>query len=99
MTLIQLATPNHLRGRVSAVNSIFISSSNEMGDIRAGSVASIFGPVTTVVIGGLVAFSVAIGGWYLFPKLRQLDRLADLCPNLKDGQTKPNNMENQNDQQ
>ena len=99
MTLIQLATPNHLRGRVSAVNSIFISSSNEMGDIRAGSVASIFGPVTTVVIGGLAAFSVAIGGWYLFPKLRQLDRLADLCPNLRDGQTKPNKMENKNDQQ
>ena len=99
MTLIQLATPNHLRGRVSAVNSIFISSSNEMGDIRAGSVASILGPVTTVVIGGLAAFSVAIGGWYLFPKLRQLDRLADLCPNLRDGHTKPTNMENKNDQQ
>ena len=44
-----------------------------MDDIRAGSVASIFGPVTTVVIGGLAAFSVAIGGWYLFPKSRQLD--------------------------
>ena len=99
MTLIQLATPNHLRGRVSAVNSIFISSSNEMGDIRAGSVASILGPVTTVVIGGLAAFSVAIGGWYLFPKLRQLDRLADLCPNFMDGHTKPTNMEYKNEQQ
>ena len=80
MTLIQLATPNHLRGRVSAVNSIFISSSNEMGDIRAGSAAAMLGPVTTVFIGGLAALSVAVGGWYIFPKLRQLDRLADLCP-------------------
>ena len=80
MTLIQLATPNHLRGRVSAVNSIFISSSNEMGDIRAGSAAAMLGPVTTVFIGGLAALTVAVGGWYIFPKLRQLDRLADLCP-------------------
>ena len=70
-----------------------------MGDIRAGSVASILGPVTTVVIGGLAAFSVAIGGWYIFPKLRQLDRLADLCPNFMDGHTKPTNMEYKNEQQ
>ena len=98
MTLIQLATPNHLRGRVSAVNSIFISSSNEMGDIRAGSAAAIFGPVTTVFIGGLAAFSVAIGGRYMFPKLRQLDRLADLCPDTKYIKMKPDNMENKNDQ-
>jgi len=80
MTLIQLATPDHLRGRVSAVNAIFISSSNEMGDVRAGSAAALLGPVTTVFIGGLAAVGVAIGGWYVFPKLRHLDRLADLCP-------------------
>ena len=80
MTLIQLATPDHLRGRVSAVNAIFISSSNEMGDVRAGSAAALLGPVTTVFVGGLAALSVAIGGWYVFPKLRHLDRLADLCP-------------------
>ena len=70
-----------------------------MGDIRAGSVASIFGPVTTVVVGGLAAFSVAIGGLYLFPKLRQLDRLADLCPNLIDTKTNSKNKETNNDQQ
>ena len=80
MTLIQLATPDHLRGRVSAVNAIFISSSNEMGDVRAGSAAALLGPVTTVFIGGLAALGVAISGWYIFPKLRHLDRLADLCP-------------------
>jgi MFS family permease len=80
MTLIQLATPDHLRGRVSAVNAIFISSSNEMGDVRAGSAAALLGPATAVFIGGLAALGVAIGGWYIFPKLRHLDRLADLCP-------------------
>ena len=91
MTLIQLATPNHLRGRVSAVNSIFISSSNEMGDIRAGSAAAMVGPVTTVFIGGIAALSVAVGGWYIFPKLRQLDRLADLCPPDEPNETETTN--------
>ncbi|MEL0207103.1 MAG: MFS transporter [Alphaproteobacteria bacterium] len=80
MTLIQLATPDPLRGRVSAVNSIFISSSNEMGDVRAGSVAGIFGPVVTVLVGSAMAFGVTFAGWYLFPKLRRLDRLADAIP-------------------
>lgn len=59
--------------QTQASTTAFTSSSNEMDDIRAGSVASIFRPVTTVVIGGLAAFSVAIGGLYLFPKSRQLD--------------------------
>jgi len=80
MTLIQLATPDHLRGRVSAVNAIFISSSNEMGDVRSGSVAAMLGPVPTVFIGSVMAFGVTLGGWYLFPKLRHLDRLTDARP-------------------
>jgi MFS family permease len=80
MPLIQLATPDHLRGRVSAVNAIFISSSNEIGDVRSGSVAAILGPVPTVFIGSLMAFGVALSGWCLFPKLRQLDRLTDARP-------------------
>jgi MFS family permease len=80
MPLIQLATPDHIRGRVSAVNAIFISSSNEIGDVRSGSVAAILGPVPTVFIGSLMAFGVTLGGWYLFPKLRHLDRLTDARP-------------------
>ena len=87
MPLIQLATPDHLRGRVSAVNSIFISSSNELGDVRSGSVAAILGPVPTVFIGSLMAFGVTFGGWYLFPKLRQLDRLTDARPPTDDIRT------------
>ena len=77
-TLIQLATPDALRGRVSAVNMLFISTSNEMGDFRAGSVAALFGPVATVTAGAVMALGVAAGGWLLFPSLRRLDRMTDV---------------------
>ena len=80
MTLVQTATPDHLRGRVSAVNSIFIASSNEMGDVRAGGAAAFFGPVATAVAGGVMAFGVVFAGYLLFPRLRNLDRLADAAP-------------------
>jgi hypothetical protein len=76
-TLIQLATPDALRGRVSAVNMLFIGISNEMGDFRAGSVAALLGPVLTVISGAGLAFAVAIGGYKLFPKLYNLDLLTD----------------------
>ena len=76
-TLIQIATPNDLHGRVSALNTIFIASSNQLGDFRAGSIAAILTPVATVAIGGLMALGIAIGGYYLFPNIRKLDKLAD----------------------
>lgn len=60
LSLIQIATPNHLRGRVSTVNGIFISSSNEVDDVRAGSAAALFGPVAVVVIGGVVAIGMRL---------------------------------------
>ncbi len=77
LSLIQIATPDHLRGRVSAVNGIFISSSNEMGDVRSGGVASAIGPVATVILGGVMAVGVAVGGGMLFAKLRKLDKVTD----------------------
>ena len=80
MTLVQTATPNHLRGRVSAVNSIFIASSNEMGDVRAGGAAAFFGPVATACAGGFMALGVVCIGFLAFPQLRRLDRLADAAP-------------------
>ena len=83
-TLIQIATPNDLRGRVSAVNAIFIYSSNQLGDFRAGSVAAIITPVATVAIGGLMALGIAIGGYYLFPNIRKLDKLADASARRND---------------
>ncbi|MBX9745292.1 MAG: MFS transporter, partial [Hyphomonadaceae bacterium] len=61
-TLIQLATPDAMRGRVAAVSFVFISASNELGDFEAGVMARIFGPVTAVVIGGVGAI-VASAGW------------------------------------
>jgi len=76
-TLIQLATPDGLRGRVSSVNFLFIHTSNDFGDFRAGAAAAFWGPVTTVLVGGVTALGVCLGGYLLFPTLRRLDRLAD----------------------
>jgi MFS family permease len=76
-TLVQLATPNEMRGRVSAVNSVFIGSSNELGGFESGAVAWLFGPVVSVVSGGVGTIFV-VGLWSkLFPTLRKLGRLAD----------------------
>jgi len=62
---------------VNAVNMLFIGISNEMGDFRAGSVAAVLGPVLTVLAGAGMAFMVTLGGYKLFPELRNLDKLTD----------------------
>ncbi len=74
-TLMQLWTPDEVRGRVNAVNRVFIGASNELGEFRAGSVAAKLGAVTAVVIGG--AGTVAVAGlWaWMFPALRTARRL------------------------
>ena len=77
ITLIQLATPNELRGRVGAVNTIFIATSNQMGEFRAGSVAALASPVFAVALGGVMALGVALGGYFMFPRIRNLDKVAD----------------------
>ncbi|PMR75749.1 MFS transporter [Billgrantia endophytica] len=77
MTLIQLATPDEMRGRVNAVNMLFIGSSNELGEFRAGSMAAWFGVVPAAVIGGIGTLAV-VGAWMrLFPALRRVDRFDD----------------------
>ncbi|GGY05902.1 MFS transporter [Litchfieldella qijiaojingensis] len=77
MTLIQLATPDEMRGRVNAVNMLFIGSSNELGEFRAGSMAAWLGAVPAAVIGGLGTLAV-VGAWSrLFAPLRQVDRFDD----------------------
>jgi MFS family permease len=74
-SMIQLLTPDHMRGRVSAVNGMFISVSNEVGDIESGSVAQAFGPVFSAVSGGLGTLAVVgIVAWF-FPQLRRYGRL------------------------
>jgi len=76
--LLQLWTPDNVRGRVNAVNSICLGASNELGEFRAGFMAAIYGAVFTVTAGGVAAIGVA-GLWAkLFPKLRRakyLDRV------------------------
>jgi MFS family permease len=75
-TLIQLVTPDHMRGRVATVSSLFIGASNELGEFRGGVVARFIGPVAAVVWGGVGAL-VVTGLWArLFPDLRKADRLA-----------------------
>jgi len=75
-TLVQLVTPDAMRGRVAAVSSLFISASNELGEFRGGLVARFIGPVSAVVYGGWGALIVT-GLWAkLFPDLRKADRLA-----------------------
>jgi len=76
-TIIQLATPDELRGRVNSVNSLFIATSNDLGDFRAGTVAAFIGPVATVLVGGVMAAGVVVGAYLLFPTLRRLDRITD----------------------
>lgn len=72
-SLIQLATPDHMRGRVSAVSFVFISASNELGDFEAGLMARIFGPVLAVTIGGGLAVAASVGWMRLFPELAKAD--------------------------
>ncbi|MBD0413949.1 MFS transporter [Oryzicola mucosus] len=74
-TLIQLWTPDNVRGRVNAVNMVFVGASNELGEFRAGMMAAAFGTVHAVVFGGVGAIAVA-GLWaYMFPALRKVRRL------------------------
>ena len=76
-TLVQLDTPDDMRGRVSAVNGVFIGASNELGEFRAGTVAEYMGPVAATVIGGVGTLVVAALwiGW--FPALARRDRLLE----------------------
>jgi MFS family permease len=81
--LIQYATPDEMRGRVSAVSMLFIGASNELGEFESGVTAAWFGTVRAVVLGGLGTMAV-VGAWMaLFPPLRTVDRLTDVAvPNL-----------------
>ena len=74
-TLVQLETPDSMRGRVSAVNSIFIGASNQLGEFESGATAALFGPVVSVVAGGLGTMLVALSWIRLFPALARRDRI------------------------
>ena len=74
-TLVQLETPDTMRGRVSAVNSVFIGASNQLGEFESGATAAWLGPVGSVVLGGAATLVVACLWWRLFPQLAQRDHL------------------------
>lgn len=74
-TMVQAETPDDLRGRVAAVNSLFLSSSSELGQFRAGSMADLMGVVPAAVIGGAVAIGLSVVWPRFFPELAQRDHL------------------------
>lgn len=77
-TLEQVVTPDRLRGRVAAVNQLFIGFSNELGMVESGAAAAVLGPVGAVLFGGFATFVVVGGVAWAFPQLRALGRLDDL---------------------
>ena len=74
-SLVQLATPDEMRGRVSAVNSVFIGGSNQLGEFESGATAALLGPVGSVVLGGIGTLVVAAAWVRLFPALANRDAL------------------------
>ncbi|HEY1836553.1 MAG TPA: MFS transporter [Rhizomicrobium sp.] len=77
-TLIQFATPDPVRGRVSAVNMLFIGASNELGEFESGLTAAWLGTVPAVILGGIGTLAVVAIWMWLFPPLRKVDRLTDV---------------------
>ena len=79
-TILPLVTPDELRGRVNAVEMVFISGSNELGAFESGVAAALIGAVPAVVAGGVLTIVVAGAWWKLFPSLAKVDRLDELRP-------------------
>lgn len=74
-TLVQVLTPDHVRGRVSAINGLFIGASNELGGFESGAVAAVFTPTVSVVSGGLGTIAIVATMAVGFPRLRRYGRL------------------------
>ena len=79
-TAVVVATPDELRGRVLAVEMVFISASNELGAFESGAAAAAFGTVTSVVAGGLLTMGLAAAWPKIFPALSRIDRIEDARP-------------------
>ena len=79
-SLINLATPDPMRGRVGAVNMLFVGASNELGEFESGVTAAWFGTIPAVVVGGVGTLAVVAAWMWLFPPLRTVDRLSDVAP-------------------
>lgn len=79
-TLVQMLTPDAMRGRVSAVNNIFIVASNDIGGLESGLTARLMGPVASVVAGGMGAIAVVISAARIWPEILTIGSLADVRP-------------------
>jgi MFS family permease len=79
-TTVALATPDHLRGRVNAVEMVFISASNQLGAFESGAAAALLGTVPAVVAGGVATIAIAALWLKLFPGLSRLDKMEHLRP-------------------
>jgi predicted MFS family arabinose efflux permease len=77
-TLVPLVTPNDKRGRVSAVENVFIGATNELGAFESGVVSQAIGAQATVVGGGVATLGVVAAWWVWFPSLRRIDKFSDL---------------------
>ncbi|GBQ44896.1 major facilitator superfamily transporter [Acidocella aminolytica 101 = DSM 11237] len=75
LSLVQLQTPDEMRGRVGAVNFLFVSASNQLGEFESGLTAALFGAVPAVVLGGLGTIAVAMLWIKLFPTLKNVEKL------------------------
>jgi hypothetical protein len=84
-SLVQIYTPDAMRGRVGAVSTLFISGSNELGEAESGLIASLIGPVAAVIVGGFGALAVTILWARWFPELRRA-RTFDPPPGLAEQQ-------------
>jgi len=73
-TLVPLIVPTEMRGRVLAVENVFIGGSNELGAFESGVAGQLLGPAGAIVLGGMATIGIAVGWWYGFPDLRELDR-------------------------
>jgi hypothetical protein len=79
-TILPLVTPDELRGRVTAIEMVFISASNELGAFESGVAAALIGAVPAVLVGGILTIGVALTWRRLFPGLLEVDRLDELRP-------------------
>ena len=72
-TVMQLKTPDHMRGRVSSVSSMFVNSSNELGQFESGLAARVLGVVPSVIFGGIMTLTVVATTWIKAPTLRKFE--------------------------
>ena len=82
--LVQFATPDAMRGRVSSVSTLFIRASNELGGFESGVTAALMGTVPAVVVGGVGTLVVVAVWMSVFPPLRTVDRMRDVMPRESD---------------